>query len=50
MTPEQALQILAQMVAQTHATYADHQMAQTALSVLKTAIVPRVEEDVKGDG
>lgn len=38
MTPEQALEILSQMAAQTHATLADHQAAQVALNVLKRAI------------
>lgn len=41
MTPEQALNILSQMVVQTHATYSDHQIAQQALSVLKEAITPK---------
>lgn len=38
MTPEQALDILAQMVVRTHATLADHQIAQQALATLKGAI------------
>lgn len=41
MTPEQALNVLAQMSANSHATLADHQMAQTALSVLRDAIYPK---------
>ena len=50
MTPEQALDILGQMVAQTHATLADHQTAQVALNVLKRAIQsPSEIEQKDGD-
>jgi len=45
MTPEQALAVVAQMVARAHATKADHLAAEQALVVLRQALNGTDDDD-----